>query len=75
MWWSTTKGGWKLTNVKDNITSLCEMLSLMTEVKGFSPEKGVLSSSPCRLHAKCYPCVLQAPAALFKQRIITDLSP
>ena len=42
-WWSTTKGGWKPTNAKDNVTPLCENLPLMSEAKGFSPEKGCCS--------------------------------
>lgn len=73
--WSTTKGEWKPTNAKDGIPSQCEILPLMSEVKGFSTEKGVLSLNPSRPHPKCHQGVLQAQAAPFKQGIITDLSP
>ena len=50
VWWSTAKGRWKPTNAKDDIASPYEILPLMPEVKGFSPEKGVLSLNPSRPH-------------------------
>lgn len=61
------QGEWKPTNAKDSITSQCEILPLMSEVKGFSTEKGVLSLNPSRPHPKCYQGVLQAQAAPFKR--------
>lgn len=50
MSWSTTKGEWKLMNPKVSTASLCEILPLLSEVKGFSPEKGLLSLNPSRSH-------------------------